>query len=63
MNIEIKRVKIFVTILLENIEGVRDVVWNEEEKLDVVCCIENIKKIIIKLREVHSCEDIVEFLK
>ncbi len=98
MNIDIKRVKIFVTIPLENIEEVRNAVCEvgagiignytyctsstksvgtfkpnnnanpyigeknnlefvEEEKLEVVCDINNVKKVITKLREVHPYEE------
>lgn len=98
MNIEIKKVKIFVTIPLENVEEVRNAICNEgagiigdytyctsstksvgtfkpndnanpyigkknklefveEEKLEVVCDIENVKKVITKLREVHPYEE------
>ncbi len=98
MNIDIKRVKIFVTIPLENVEEVRDAICNagagiignytyctsstksigtfkpndsanpyigeknnlefvEEEKLEVVCDVDNVKKVITKLREVHPYEE------
>ncbi len=98
MNIDIKRVKIFVTIPIENVDEVRNAVCEagagiignytsctsstksigtfmpndnanpyigeknnlefvEEEKLEVVCDIENVKKVIKKLREVHPYEE------
>lgn len=98
MNIDIKRVKIFVTIPLENVEEVRNVVCDagagtigeyayctsstksigtfkpnenanpyigeknnlefvEEEKLEVVCDVDNVKKVITKLREIHPYEE------
>lgn len=98
MNIDIKRVKIFVTTPLENIEEIRNVVCQagggiigdytyctsstksvgtfkpndnanpyigeknnlefvEEEKLEVVCDVDNVKKVITKLREVHPYEE------
>ena len=98
MNIDIKRVKIFVTIPLENVEEVRNAVCNEgagiignytyctsstksvgtfkpndsanpyigkknalefveEEKLEFVCDVDNVKKVITKLREVHPYEE------
>ena len=98
MNVDIKRVKIFVTIPLENVEEVRDAICNagagiignytyctsstksigtfkpndsanpyigeknnlefvEEEKLEVVCDAENVKKVITKLREIHPYEE------
>lgn len=98
MNIDIKRVKIFVTIPLENVEEVRDAICNagagiignytyctsstksigtfkpndsanpyigeknnlefvEEEKLEVVCDVDNVKKVITKLREIHPYEE------
>jgi len=98
MNINIKRVKIFVTIPIENVEEVRNAVCEtgagiignytyctsstksvgtfkpndnanpyigekntlkfvEEEKLEVVCDVDNVKKVITKLREVHPYEE------
>lgn len=98
MKIDIKRVKIFVTIPLEDVEKVRNAICNEgagiignysyctssmravgtfkpndnanpyigeknnlefveEEKLEVVCDIENVKNVIKKLREVHPYEE------
>lgn len=98
MNIDIKRVKIFVTIPLENVEAVRNAVCEagagiigeysycststksigtfipnenanphigernklefvEEEKLEVVCDVKLVKKVISKLREVHPYEE------
>ncbi len=98
MNIDIKRVKIFVTIPLENVEEVRNAVCDagagiigeyayctsstksigtfkpnenanpyigeknnlefvEEEKLEVVCDVDNVKKVITKLREIHPYEE------
>lgn len=98
MNIDIKRVKIFVTTPLENIEEIRNAVCQtgagiigdytyctsstksvgtfkpndnanpyigeknnlefvEEEKLEVVCDVDNVKKVITKLREVHPYEE------
>lgn len=98
MNMEIKRVKIFVTIPLENVEEVRNAICNagagiigdysyctsstksvgtfqpndnanpyigernnlefvEEEKLEVVCAVENVKKVLARLREVHPYEE------
>lgn len=98
MKLDIKRVKIFVTIPLENVEEVRNVICEagagiigeysycttstksigtfipnenakpyigtqnklefvEEEKLEVVCDVELVKKVISKLREVHPYEE------
>lgn len=98
MNIDIKRVKIFVTIPLENVEEVRNAICEagagiigeysycstsiksigtfipnenanphigqknklefvEEEKLEVVCDVNLVKKVISKLREVHPYEE------
>lgn len=98
MNMEIKRVKIFVTIPLENVEEVRNAICNagagiigdysyctsstksvgtfqpndnanpyigernnlefvEEEKLEVVCSVENVKKVLTRLSEVHPYEE------
>lgn len=98
MNVDIKRVKIFVTIPLEKVEEVRNAVCEagagiignytyctsstksvgtfkpndnanpyigeknnlefvEEEKLEVVCDVDNVKKVIIKLRKVHPYEE------
>lgn len=98
MNIDIKRVKIFVTTPLENIEEIRNAVCEtgagiignytyctsstksvgtfkpndnanpyigeknnlefvEEENLEVVCDVDNVKKVITKLREVHPYEE------
>ena len=98
MTFDINRVKIFVTIPLENVEEVRNAVCNEgagiignytyctsstksigtfkpndsanpyigeknnlefveEEKLEVVCDVDNVKKVITKLREVHPYEE------
>ncbi len=98
MNIDIKKVKIFVTIPLENVEEVRDAICNagagiignytyctsstkfigtfrpndsanpyigeknnlefvEEEKLEVVCDVDNVKRVITKLREIHPYEE------
>lgn len=98
MNINVKRVKIFVTIPIENVEEVRNtmceagagIIGNydyctssvksigtfkpndnanpyigennklefvEEEKLEVVCNIENVKKVITELRKVHPYEE------
>lgn len=98
MNIDIKKVKIFVTIPLENVEEVRTAVCEagagiigeysfctsstksigtfipnenanphigernklefvEEEKLEVICDVDKVKKVIAKLREVHPYEE------
>ena len=98
MNIDIKKVKIFVTIPLENVEAVRTAVCEagagiigeysyctsstksigtfipnenanphigernklefvEEEKLEVICDVDKVKKVIAKLREVHPYEE------
>ncbi len=98
MSMDIKRVKIFVTIPLENAEEVRNAICNEgagiignytyctsstksigtfkpndsaspyigeknnlefveEEKLEVVCDVDNVKRVITKLREVHPYEE------
>ena len=98
MNFNISRVKIIVTIPIENVEGVRDeickagagIIGNythcsmstkcigtfkpndnanpyigennklefvEEEKLEVVCDVNNVKNVISKLREVHPYEE------
>ncbi len=98
MNININKVKIFVTIPLENVNDVRNAVCDvgagiignynyctsstksigtfipndnanpyigeknnlefvEEEKLEVVCDVDNVKKVITKLREVHPYEE------
>lgn len=98
MNIDIKRVKIFVTVPLENLEMIRNIVCEtgagiigdytyctsstkslgtfkpndntnpyigeknnlefvEEEKLEVICDIDKVKKVITKLKEVHPYEE------
>lgn len=98
INVDIKRVKIFVTIPLENVEEVRKAVCEtgagiignyayctsstksvgtfkpndsanpyigernnlefvEEEKLEVVCDVDNVKRVMKKLREVHPYEE------
>lgn len=98
MNININRVKIIVTIPVENVGQVRNAVceagagiignytycsmstkcigtfmpnddanpyigennkleYVEEEKLEVVCDVKNVKKVISKLREVHPYEE------
>ncbi len=98
MNININRVKIFVTIPSENVNDVRNAVCEagagiigeytyctsstksigtfkpndnanpyigkrnklefvEEEKLEFVCAIDKVKKVIEKLREVHPYEE------
>lgn len=98
MNIDITRVKIFVTVPLENVEEVSNAVCEtgagiigdytyctsstksvgtfkpndnanpyigeknnlefvEEEKLEVVCDVDNVKEVIIKLRKVHPYEE------
>lgn len=98
MNIDIKRVKIFVTIPIENVEKIRNAVCEagagiigdytyctsstkslgtfkpndnanpyigeknnlefvEEEKIEFVCDIDKVKKVISKLREVHPYEE------
>ena len=98
MKIDIKKVKIFVTIPIGSVDDVRNAICNvgagvignysycstsvkclgtflpndkanphigqsnkmefvEEEKLEVICDVENVKKVITKLREVHPYED------
>ena len=98
MNMNINRVKIVVTIPIENVEEVRDAICEagagiignytycsmstkcigtfkpndkanpyigennkmefvEEEKLEVVCDVDNVKDVISKLREVHPYEE------
>ncbi len=98
MKIDVKKVKIFVTIPLENVEDIRKAIceagagiignysycttsvksirtfkpnsqanphigernileYVEEEKLEVICDIENVKRVITKLREVHPYEE------
>lgn len=98
MNLNVSRVKIIVTIPIENVEEVRNsiceagagIIGNythcsmstkcigtfkpndnanpyigennklefvEEEKLEVVCDVNNVKKIIARLREVHPYEE------
>lgn len=98
MNIDINRVKVFVTIPLANVNEVRDAVCKagagiignytyctsstksigtfkpndkanpyigtnnnlefvEEEKLEFVCDINNVKQVIKKLREIHPYEE------
>jgi len=98
MKIDVKKVKIFVTIPVENVDAVRTamcgagagIIGNysycstsvksigtslpnekanpyigqknkleivEEEKLEVICDVENVKKVIMKLREVHPYEE------
>ena len=98
MNIDIKRVKIFVTVPLENVEMIRNIVCEtgagiigdytyctsstkslgtfkpndnanpkkkkknnlefvEEEKIEFICDIDKVKKVITKLREVHPYEE------
>lgn len=98
MNLKVNRVKIIVTIPIENVEEVRNAICEtgagiignythcsmstkcigtfkpndkanpyigennklefvEEEKLEVVCDVDNVKKVILKLREVHPYEE------
>ncbi len=98
MNIDINRVKIIVTIPIENVEEVRNAICEagagiignythcsmstkcigtfkpndeanpyigennklefvEEEKLEVVCDVNNVKKVTKKIREVHPYEE------
>lgn len=98
MNINVNRVKIFVTIPIENVEEVRNVVCEagagkignytyctsstksigtfmpndnanpyigennklefvKEEKLEFICDIDKVKKVISKLREIHPYEE------
>ena len=98
MNFNVNRVKIIVTIPIENVEEVRNAICEagagiignytycsmstkcigtfkpndnanpyigennklefvEEEKLEVVCDVDNVKKVIFKLREVHPYEE------
>lgn len=98
MNFNVNRVKIIVTIPIENAEEVRNAICEvgagvienythcsmstkcigtfkpndntypyigknnklefvEEEKLEVVCDVDNVKKVIVKLREVHPYEE------
>lgn len=98
MNIDIKRVKIFVTIPIENVEEVRKTICEagagiigeysycttstksigtfipnenanphigernklefvEEEKLEVVCDVNLVKNVILKLRDIHPYEE------
>lgn len=98
MNIDIKKVKVIVTVPVENTDKVRKAICNEgagiignythcsmstkcirtfkpndnanpyigennkiefveEEKLEVVCDIDNVKNVILKLREVHPYEE------
>ncbi len=98
MNFNVNRVKIIVTIPIENAEELRNAICEvgagvignythcsmstkcigtfkpndnanpyigknnklefvEEEKLEVVCDVDNVKKVIVKLREVHPYEE------
>ena len=98
MNFNVNRVKIIVTIPIENVEEVRNAICEagagiignytycsmstkcigtfkpndnanpyigennklefvEEEKLEVVCNVDNVKKVISKLRKVHPYEE------
>ena len=98
MKIDVKKVKIFVTVPLENVGDVRDVMCRagagvignysyctttvrsvgtflpnnqanpyigkknklefvDEEKLEIICDVENVKEVIIKLREVYPYEE------
>ncbi len=98
MKIDINKVKIFVTIPLEDVENVRNAIcevgagiignyshcttsvksigtflpndeanphigqknkleYVEEEKLEVICDIENVKRAVTRLREVHPYEE------
>lgn len=98
MKIDVKKVKIFVTIPIEDVDTVRNAVCNagagiignythcttsvksigtfkpndkanphigernklefvEEEKLEVICNVENVKQVVSKLREVHPYEE------
>ena len=98
MNLDIKKVKIIVTIPLENVNEVRNVICSEgagiignytyctistktigtfkptenanpyigeknklefveEEKLEVVCSVDRVKKVLKKLREIHPYEE------
>ena len=98
MNINIEKVKIIVTVPLENVNEIRNAICEsgagiignytycststksigtfkpndkatpyigennklefvEEEKLEVVCDVNNVKKVILKLREVHPYEE------
>ncbi len=98
MNLNINRVKIIVTIPIENVEEVRNAICEvgagiignythcsmstkcigtfkpndkanpyigennklefvEEDKLEVICDVNNVKNVILKLREVHPYEE------
>lgn len=98
MNLDIKKVKIIVTIPLENVNEVRNAICSEgagiignytyctistktigtfkpienanpyigeknklefveEEKLEVVCSVDRVKKVLKKLREIHPYEE------
>ena len=98
MKIDVKKVKIFVTIPLKNVEEVRNAVceagagiigdysfctsstksigtfipnekanphigernkleYVEEEKLEVICDVDKVKNVIVKLRKVHPYEE------
>lgn len=98
MKFDVKRVKIFVTIPIGCVKGVRDAVCDagagvignysyctsstksegtflpndkanphigkrgklefvDEEKLEFVCDVENVKKVVMRLREVHPYEE------
>lgn len=98
MNFNVKKVKIFVTIPIENVEEVRSAICSagagvignytfcststksigtfipnesanphigeknkleyvEEEKLEVICDVSNVKKVIAELRRVHPYEE------
>ena len=72
MNIDVNKVKIIVTIPVENLDDVRNAICEganpyigeknklefvQEEKLEVRCSIDKVKEVISKLREVHPYEE------
>lgn len=67
MNFNINRVKIFVTIPIDSVEKVKNanpylgeknrLEIVEEEKLEFVCDIEKVKRVIQELRKAHPYEE------
>lgn len=67
MNININRVKIIVTIPIESVNEVRNAIceagagiignYTYCSKLEVVCDVNNVKNVILKLREIHPYEE------
>ena len=63
MLVDVNKVKIFVTVPLENVEEVRHIgirnklEFVEEEKLEVICDIDKVKTVVSALRKAHPYEE------